>query len=120
MSSIPPVVVPASGNNIVISSLQVHVYSCRKEISSLMSAFTARESGPGVHQKCGQRVWRHFSRLSSRKDDRCIVPEVLNPTHYSLSTVISHVAVLSIIDFIQSIFLLGLKNLERPITSGSS
>ena len=32
MSSIPPVVVPASGNNIVISSLQVHAHLRRKEI----------------------------------------------------------------------------------------
>lgn len=45
--------------------------------SSLTPAFSARESGPGVYQKCWKRIWRHFSWLSSRKDDWGVVLEVL-------------------------------------------
>ena len=52
------------------------LYACVEEKSSLTPAFTARESGSGVHQKCWQRIWRHLGRLSSWKDDWCIVLEV--------------------------------------------
>ena len=47
-STVPPVVIPASGNNIVISPLQVHAYSCRKEFLSHAS-FIEGQSSSGVH-----------------------------------------------------------------------
>ena len=49
--------------------------------SSLTPAFSARESGLGVYQKCWKRIWRHFSGLSSRKDDWGVVLEVPNESY---------------------------------------
>lgn len=50
MSSItvPPVVIPSSGNNIVISPLQVHAHFYRKR-NHLLTPFTARESSLGMY-----------------------------------------------------------------------
>jgi hypothetical protein len=35
-----------------------------------------RKFGIGMHSKCREGIWRRCCRLSSRKDNRCFVPEV--------------------------------------------
>jgi hypothetical protein len=73
-SNIPPVVIPASGNNIIISPLQVCLGAPFEETQLRLQ--TAREPRLGMYQKCWEGVWGHYSRLSSWTNNRSSFLEV--------------------------------------------
>ena len=82
----PPVVIPASGNNIIISPLQVCSGAFQGNTLKLR---IAREPRTGMHQKCWEGIWGHCGRLSSWTDNRSSVLEVRpyqNPCAHSLSS----------------------------------
>lgn len=69
----PPVVLPGSGNNIIVNPLQV----CSISHQTIdLSHFVARKPCSRLHKKRWKRIRWHCCRLSGRKNDWCSVFEV--------------------------------------------
>lgn len=69
----PPVVVPGSGNNIIVNPCQVRPRPGTKS-QPIVQQCPEREPSPRVHQECGQGVWGDTCGLPSREDHRRALP----------------------------------------------
>jgi len=80
MPPAPPVVVPNSGNNIIVNPCQV----CPNPSNwgELLNALVLeRKPSPGMHPKRRERIRGHCGRLSGWEYDRSLVSEVNGPAY---------------------------------------
>jgi len=75
-----PVVVPNSGNNIIVNPCQVCLDPSNR--GELLSApVSERKPSPGIHTKRWKRIRGHCGRLSGWEYDRGLVSEVNGPAY---------------------------------------